>query len=68
MEPTPWVIDHTTCWLVLPVTDAVNCSDCPADRWIEDGETEMETEGALVPPAELTAFADNCTCARSAKL
>jgi len=32
MEPTPCVIDHITCLLIIPVTDAVNCVDCPPYR------------------------------------
>lgn len=32
MEPSPWLMDHITCPLAVPETDALNCADCPPYR------------------------------------
>lgn len=62
MEPMPCATDHMTCWLGLPVTDATNCWDCPATRYMKDGETEMERAPALeVPAPEPAAAGDRIT-------
>jgi len=67
MLPTPCTTDQATCWFVAPVTDAVNCTDCPPNRKTEEGETEIETEGVLgrlEEPVITTAVGDRFTCAR----
>ena len=45
--------DQFTLVLVVPVTDAVNCWDCPPESEIVDGESVTPTAGT----SEMTALA-----------